>query len=144
MMSPMNDFRLAIPVLRVTDLARSLDYYVKVLGFKIDWEHPSRFASVSRECSNIFLCEGDQGHLGTWIWIGVPDVDTLCMELRSRGGIIRHPPTNYEWAFEMQVADSDGNVLRFGTDPKPEAPFGEWLDMEGRAWPSRDGEKSKR
>lgn len=27
----------AIPILRVADLAASLDYYTKSLGFKVDW-----------------------------------------------------------------------------------------------------------
>ena len=43
-------------------------------------------------------------------------------------------PTNYHWAYEMQVEDLDGNVLRFGSDPKPDQPVGEWLDMRGERW----------
>ncbi len=33
----------------------------------------------------------------------------------------------------------DGHVLRFGSDPQPDRPFGEWLDMEGRAWVAAPG-----
>jgi hypothetical protein len=39
----------------------------------------------------------------------------------------------------MQVADPDGNVLRVGSDPRPDQPFGPWLDMEGRLWDERRG-----
>ena len=42
-------FHNVTPILRVTDLA-SLDYYVAVLGFKLDWrdDNGDAFASVSR------------------------------------------------------------------------------------------------
>ena len=124
----------ATPILLVQNLRASLDYYVNVLGFKIDWEAPGPFASVSRDRCSIFLSEGDQGNPGSWVWLGVGDTDALFAELRAKGAIIRHPPTNYWWAFEMQVADPDGNVLRIGSAPKPNEPFGEWLDMHGGRW----------
>ena len=47
--------------------------------------------------------------------------------------------TNYEWAYEMQIADPDGNVLRIGSEPKPNEPFGEWLDMHGGRWAQSPG-----
>ena len=56
-------FSEATPVLPVRDLAASLVYYVRVLGFKLNWEYPT-FASVSRDRCNLFLCEGDQGNPG--------------------------------------------------------------------------------
>lgn len=34
----------------------------------------------------------------------------------------------------MQIEDPDGNVLRFGSEPKTDEPFGERLDMQGRSW----------
>jgi hypothetical protein len=36
---------------------------------------------------------------------------------------IKLPPTNFSWAYEMQVEDPDGHILRFGTDPKDEEPL---------------------
>jgi hypothetical protein len=45
------------------------------------------------------------------------------------------PRPNYEWAFEMQAEDLDGNVLRLGSDPKPGVPYGEFLDAAGVRWP---------
>ncbi len=55
-------------------------------------------------------------------------------EYKANGATIRHPPTNYEWACEMQVEYPDGNILRIGSDPKKNEPVGEWLDMRGRRW----------
>jgi predicted lactoylglutathione lyase len=128
------------PILRVTDLSASLDYYVAQLGFKIDWQGPF-FASVSRGKCHIFLSVGDQGHLGSWVWIGVEDADALFREYQASGARVRNPPSNYEWAYEMQIEDLDGNVLRLGSEQKDDQPVGEWLDMRGERWAkSPDGE----
>jgi predicted enzyme related to lactoylglutathione lyase len=124
----------AQPIFCVADIRASIEYYVKVLGFRHDWGD-SGFASVSRDRCHLFLCENDQGHPGTWAWIGVNDADAFAAELRERGGKIRNPPTNYPWAYEMQVEDPDGNVLRFGSDPKAREPYGLFMDMHGRLWP---------
>jgi catechol 2,3-dioxygenase-like lactoylglutathione lyase family enzyme len=123
------------PILRVRDLRASIDHYVRILGFKFDWEGPGPFASVTRGRCHLFLSQGDQGHLGSWLWIGVSDAGALAEELRAKGAKIRHAPTNYPWAYEMQVEDPDGNVLRMGSEPLEGQPYGEWLDMEGRFWP---------
>lgn len=122
------------PIFQVRSLPASIDYYVRVLGFKLDWQDPSVVASVSRGRCGIFLVEGDQGNFGTWVWIGVSDAEALFDEYRASGARIRHPPTNYWWAYEMQVEDPDGNVLRLGSGPKKDEPFGEWLDMRGDRW----------
>ena len=127
------------PIFRVRSLPASIDYYVSVLGFKVDWHAPGIMASVSRGRCGIMLCEGDQGNFGTWVWIGAGDIEPLFEEYKSKGAKIRHAPTNYEWAYEMQVEDPDGNVLRIGSEPKAGQPFGEWLDMRGDAWTPSPG-----
>lgn len=58
------------PILRVRSLDVSTEYYATKLGFKVDWWVPGIMASVSRDRCGIMLCEGDQGHSGTWVWIG--------------------------------------------------------------------------
>ena len=123
------------PILPVSDLRAAIEYYTGSLGFKLNWEHTSDFASVSRDRCNIFLCQGGQGHPGTWVYCGVNDAAALETELRAKGAKIRQPATNFPWAQEMQVEDLDGNVLRFGSEPLPDQPFGEFLDMHGRLWP---------
>ncbi|HLH09140.1 MAG TPA: hypothetical protein VKW78_18020 [Terriglobales bacterium] len=52
------------------------------------------------------------------MWVGVEDAGALFEEYRASEAKIRHPPTNYDWAYEMQVEDLDGNVLRMGSEPK--------------------------
>ena len=130
----------AAPILRVASLSASLEYYVTVLGFMIEWEDSGNIASISRDRCCLFLCEGDQGHSGSWAWIGVGDVAVLFEQLRAKGARVRHPPTNYHWAYEMQVEDLDGNVLRLGSDKKEDQPTGTWRDMRGDLWePKAEG-----
>lgn len=126
-------FEGVCPILRVAGVAASVDHYIRVLGFKMDWSAPY-FASVSRGKTHIFLSQGDQGHPGGWVWIGVEDAEALHDEYRASGAKIRIPPTNFEWALEMQVEDPDGNVLRMGSEPKEDQPVGAWLDMYGVRW----------
>ena len=130
-------FHGVTPVLRINDLEASLSYYVRVLGFKMNWKDDdgNSFASVSRGQCHLFLSVGDQGNPGSWMWIGVSDVDALHEELLAKGASVRHPPTNYPWGSrEMHLEDPDGNVLRLGSENKPGEPFGDWLDMRGIHW----------
>ena len=115
-------FECIVPILRVENLRASLRYYVDVLGFKVDWggDEASEMASVSRDGHGIMLCQGGQGQPGTWVWIGVEDIEPLFGEYSRRGARVRLGPTNYPWAYEMQIEDPDGHVLRFGSEPKGE------------------------
>ncbi|MBI3221404.1 MAG: VOC family protein [Bacteroidetes bacterium] len=112
------------PILYVNDMAKSLEFYVDTLGFKkADWgdEH---FTSINLDNSGIYLCKGGQGLPGTWVWIGFDgDIFALHQKLMASGATIKLPPTNFSWAYEMQVQDPNGHILRFGTDPNSNEPF---------------------
>jgi uncharacterized glyoxalase superfamily protein PhnB len=134
-------FECVSPILRVANLEARLAYYVDILGFKVNWLDPGIMASVSRGRGSLMLCEGDQGHPGGWVWIGVSDADQLFQEYTASRATIRQPPTNYPWACEMQVLDPDGNVLRMGSESKPDQPFGTWRDMSGQVWSKSENGK---
>ena len=99
-------------------MARSVRYYVDVLGFRNAEWGGSAFTCVTRDNAGIYLAEGDQGQSGTWAWIGVEDAEALYEEYKAKGATILHPPESYAWALEMKVGDPDGHVLRFGSEPK--------------------------
>jgi len=107
------------PILRVEDLEASRHYYIRTLGFSLDWDADTMI-SVSRDGKSIMLCEGAQGQPGVWLWIGVEDADAFFAEFMAKGARIRSPPQNFSWAYEFQVEDPDGHVLRFGAEPRPE------------------------
>jgi predicted enzyme related to lactoylglutathione lyase len=125
---PRTRFECSSPILKVADMAVSLEYYVAVLGFHdADWG-TNDFTSVNRDRACIYLCRGAQGAAGTWVWIGVEDVEALYEEYKASGARIRHAPRNFPWACEMKVEDPDGHVLRFGSEPKVGVTFDEWSD----------------
>ena len=119
----------AIPILRVEDLPASLRWYTGVLDFSIDWQAPGDdghpvMASVSRDRKTVMLCEGAQGHVGGWVWLGVDgDIEALHEDLKAKGADVSLPPTSFSWAYEIRVKDPDGNVLRFGGEPRNDLPF---------------------
>lgn len=123
---PRTRFEGAQPILSVRDMAASLRYYLGVLGFKNAEWGTDEFTSVNRDDAGIYLCRGAQGGPGTWAWIGVEDVGLLYEEYRAGGAMIRRPPENYPWAYEMKVEDPDGHVLRFGSEPRADLPFADW------------------
>jgi catechol 2,3-dioxygenase-like lactoylglutathione lyase family enzyme len=111
------------PILSVKDIAVSREFYVNTLGFEEAEWGDNNFTSISRDNCGIYLCRGEQGNPGTWIWIGFDgDIFSLYNELKEKGVAIRQPPISHPWAMEMQIEDPDGHVLRFGTDPVSE-PF---------------------
>jgi len=112
------------PILNVSDMKRSLSFYENILGFeRAEWGDDN-FTSINKDGTGIYLCKGGQGNPGTWIWIGFAgDIFELYEQLQSKKITIKLPPTNFSWAYEMQVEDPDGHILRFGTDPNEKEPF---------------------
>jgi predicted enzyme related to lactoylglutathione lyase len=116
-------FEHAEPILKVASVSNSVAYYVDVLGFtNAEWGDDG-FTRVSRDDAGIYLSEGDQGHAGTWVWIGVENVAALYDEFVVSGAAVLEPPRNHAWAYEMKVVDPDGHVLRFGSEPRDDLPF---------------------
>lgn len=110
-------FENSQPILRVENMQAALRFYVDVLGFENAAWGTEDFTSISRDRAAIYLCRGDQGRGGAWVWIGVEDAQKVHAELTARGVTIREGPTNYPWALEFRVEDPDGNVIRFGSEP---------------------------
>jgi catechol 2,3-dioxygenase-like lactoylglutathione lyase family enzyme len=119
-------FGSAAPILRVSSLAASVEYFVTVLGFNIDWE-AAAITSVSRDRCCLFLVEDGEESRTTWAWAGVGDVEQVFEELRAKGARIRRPPTRVDWGMEMQVEDLDGNVLSLAS-----ARHGKWTPVDQR------------
>ncbi|HMG67256.1 MAG TPA: VOC family protein [Chitinophagaceae bacterium] len=112
------------PILNVKDMSQSLAFYVGILGFKNAEWGDENFTGINRDNMGIYLCKGGQGVPGTWIWMGFDgDIFSLYEKLKTAGVRIKLPPTNFSWAYEMQIEDPDGHILRFGTEPNDKEPF---------------------
>jgi len=115
-------FENAAPILSVQSMAVSVAYYQDVLGFRNAPWGGEWFTAVTRDDACTYLCQGGQGGPGTWVWVGVEDVAALHDEYVASGARIRSDPVNHGWAYEMQVEDPDGHVLRFGSESRADLP----------------------
>jgi catechol 2,3-dioxygenase-like lactoylglutathione lyase family enzyme len=110
------------PILNVADLEASVAYYTQKLGFTENWREGG-MSGVGRDGCEIMLCHGAQGHAGTWLWIGVEDAGAYFEEVSARDVNVRLPLTNYPYAYEFDLFDPDGHVLRFGSEPRQDIPY---------------------
>jgi catechol 2,3-dioxygenase-like lactoylglutathione lyase family enzyme len=121
-------FKLAIPLLHVTDSAAAEDFYCNRLGFRLEFAHrPGEHAkgdpSSADPCYMGVTREGVWLHLSSFSGDGVPggvvnflveDVDALHAELRAKNVPIDSGPVDQTWGTrEMYVKDADGNSIRF-------------------------------
>src|SRR4030095_8524769 len=84
------------PILSVKDIAVSREFYVEKLGFKEAAWGDNNFTSISRDNCGIYLCRGEQGNPGTWIWIGFDgDIFSLHEKLKEKGVTILQSPVNH-------------------------------------------------
>ncbi len=115
-------FKLAIPLLHVSNSAAAEDFYCNRLGFHREFAH--RPDSVTSDpCYMGLQRDGMWLHLSSFPGDGVPggvmnvlvdDVDALHAELAAKGVPIDLKPVDQTWGNrEMYVKDRDGNSVRF-------------------------------
>ena len=112
----------AVPEIPVGNIDRTCEYYVRCLGFTLDWGGgPGGIAGLSRGQSRIFLTDpafremyGNQGPVLIWLNLGNrQEVDELHSEWTQREARIVSPPAAKPWnLYEFTAADPDGNLLR--------------------------------
>jgi catechol 2,3-dioxygenase-like lactoylglutathione lyase family enzyme len=109
-----------VPILRVKDARRSIEFYCDRLGFSKDWEHQFApglplFVSVNRGPVTLFLTEHPECSFGGLIYLYTDDVNGLAEEFTARGVSLREPPADAPYGVrEMSLRDPDENELRFG------------------------------
>jgi predicted lactoylglutathione lyase len=104
----------AVAVLPVRDLDRSVEFFRRTLGFELEWK-TSDVCSVARDGCSIMLQRSIDGSHAT-VWIGLED-DSLYSKLAESGATVIQAPTKQPWAYDMKIADLDGNTLWLGTEP---------------------------
>ncbi len=128
-------FNKLIPELSVSDISKSIEFYTKILGFKIEYQREeSKFVFLSLQGSQIML-EEINGHwetgkleypLGRGInfQIEVDDINKIVKSLKKHNYPIKlMPPDNWYRKGkkllgnrEFLVMDTDGYLLRFSQD----------------------------
>lgn len=118
-----------VPVIKTSDLERSVRFYTEVLDFAWKWpgeaerQRASGVAHLSRDGAELLLSRhaGD-GVFGSMNRVYVDDVDERFATFRARGldttkrpdSPIHTAPVDQTWGLrEFVVTDSDGNGLCF-------------------------------
>lgn len=128
-------FNKLIPELYVSNLALSLDFYTKVIGFNIDYERKeNHFAFISLEGSQLMLQEVEKEWLtgslerpfgrGINFQIEVKSIEPIIQRLsKAKISLFQQPKDNWyrQGSFllgnrEFLVQDPDGYLLRFSQD----------------------------
>ena len=125
-------FNALIPELSVSDLERTKEFYMGILGFKTEYERPEdRFVFLSLEDNQIMFCQ-DNGHWDTGILeypygrginfeMTVADADAVYQRVKDAGiepfremTVSRYRNgREYIVQKEFLVQDPDGYLLRF-------------------------------
>ena len=111
------------PQFLVDDLDRAIAYYRNNLGFDLDFEYQSFYASVTRDGFAIHLKHAPKlaadrehrkqnEHLDAYI--SVAGIRSLFSELQMRGARVIKPLEERPWAcLDFYVEDPDGYILCF-------------------------------
>jgi catechol 2,3-dioxygenase-like lactoylglutathione lyase family enzyme len=117
----------AIPVLRVSDYARSRAFWTTGIGFAVAEEggEPPRFAILERDGQRVFLdgWHGPDapGYAGWRVYFHTLDLDEEAARLEAQGVSLDKPPHETVYGMrEFELLDPDGNRLCFG-QPLPGA-----------------------
>jgi glyoxylase I family protein len=109
---------------QVKDVQRSIDFYTKHLGFKLDHQHPPAFAQVSIPDLHLILSgpgasgsrampDGHKQEPGGWnrVILQVADLEASIRELEKAGLHFRNRMETGPGGKQIQIEDPDGNPL---------------------------------
>jgi catechol 2,3-dioxygenase-like lactoylglutathione lyase family enzyme len=112
--------RPAIPIIRIFDEEKALDFYQDYLGFAVDWKHRHTpdlplSAQLSRDGCLLHL-SGHHGDAtpGGRSFTRVDGIEALQLELKGRNYPNLNPGLNRQpWGLEVSLVDPFGNHLTF-------------------------------
>lgn len=113
--------QLAVPLLRVVDVARSAAWYRDALGFEVDpfpERPPYEFAILRHGPTEIMLRRGSEGRPPSWrgwdVYVRlIRGLRELHAKLDTDGAVTRHLERMPYGDAEFDVRDPDGYVLCF-------------------------------
>ena len=117
----------AIPTFRILDYTRAMDFYVKELGFEIDWEHrfgPDEpvYMQISRSGLTLHLSENKRFEPGVIVFVDCKGLNEFYSDLCKRKSKIEwSKPEKTNWqTIQMEIEDPFGNLLRFNETRIPD------------------------
>jgi hypothetical protein len=124
-------FPVPVPEIPAANVDRAAEYYVKNLGFTLDWgDDEGGIAGISRGNCRLFLTNrafresyGNPGPILFWLNLNSKaEVDELCEQWKVSQAKIISEPEDKPWNLrEFTAADLDGNLLRVFYDFRGES-----------------------
>mgnify|MGYP001547873095 CR=1 FL=1 len=119
-----------IPILRIFDYKKAVEFYIDWLGFKINWEHHFEentpvYMEVEKDGIVFHLSEhhGD-GTPGTALFLPMEDIGEFHRELAAkRYGYARPGIEEMPWGRQVQIADPFGNAVELICYPAGETSY---------------------
>lgn len=119
---PHMEWQRICPVFPVADVAASIEWYRRVLGFEPGLVNPPDdpvpvYAILRRDGISIHLLRADEAPFGlrspvqAQFWIA-SDLDETFRRLQSRGATVLQEPGDQPWGQrDFMIADPSGNVI---------------------------------
>ena len=102
------------PTFFVSDVKRSADWYVRVLGFEIEFMSDD-YAGVGLGPVRIHLAQAPKAIKGAAYLQLASGVDEYVAQIVARGHALTHPVKDHDYGMrEATVRDPDGNDLYIG------------------------------
>ena len=111
-----------VPEIPATSVDSAAAYYVKTLGFTLDWgDERGGIAGISKGSCRLFITNGSfrqtYGNAGpVLVWLNLAskgEVDELFAQWKAAGATIVSKPEDKPWKLrEFVAADLDGNLIR--------------------------------
>jgi predicted enzyme related to lactoylglutathione lyase len=123
---PTANWQSVVPLLQVSNLAETLEYYEAVLGFRIVslWPdaHDPKWAHVVRGQTRFILTFdlgasdrpfiAEKGN-GVVLYVVVDDIDAAYEELETRGAIVVQDMVDFGGRRQFSIGELNGYVLAF-------------------------------
>jgi uncharacterized glyoxalase superfamily protein PhnB len=108
----------AVPVLSVTDLPEAIDYYERVLGFRLGWKwgEPPQLASVCRDRVEVNLAQSTAAPAAiSKVYFQMAGVDAYYHQVTTAGAAVAVPLADRPYGMrDFRIVDASGNELSFG------------------------------
>jgi catechol 2,3-dioxygenase-like lactoylglutathione lyase family enzyme len=107
-------FIKTLPELPVDDVPAAIEYYQKVLGFRINYAQHD-LGVMDRDRITILLIARTERHTGIGSFGNyIENADELYAELKAKGANVQGEPVSYPWGLRaFHVLDLEGNRITF-------------------------------
>jgi len=119
MSSNVHEIKIMSPIVHVTHIEQSIEFYTKKLGFSLDFRYEDFYAGILKDGNSIHLKAGERRWDGEnekdelVILFTVEDIELLFTDLVNNSIQIVQPLREMPYGREFYISDPDGNHFGF-------------------------------